>query len=349
MPGCEMEQFLMSTRKPRQKMNEIRSKIKFLTAVIFVFIIRPAGAFDNNQASARGLALVIGYLTAQKMTLEVIKKTYPELSPYVHIAELEFESRFPDTFNKANSIINEIFPKEDAARVQQIRDNLKSSVDTAITRDTALQFISTVGKRAQGSIEKPELMRFLYAISYYENPTQELEKTKPSRFSTKGEEKAKGVEVSLVLPLSWEERSGSTPNAVRIWISEGGGGNAVISLLIQDNNDNRSERDITRDIASKKPGVLFPSNASVSQLIPIEMDSRPGWLYKAELLVTRLDINLLMFIKSLNLLYNGKTVQINCSRTGLADKRDAIAKDFNRIEPVCDLVFNSLVIDSVYK
>lgn len=323
--------------------------VKLLTAAVLFLAVRSTYAFDNNQVSANGLAGVIGYLTAQKATLELIKETYPELKRDVQTAELEFEVRFPDTINKTKNIIASIFPAETAALFQQISEKAKSTVETTINKDTALQFIKTVRQRAQGSIEKPEFMRFLYAVSYYEKPIQELAITKPLRFSTKSEEKAKGVEVSLTLPMSWEERSGSTPNTVRTWKSEGGGGNALISLLIQDNNDNRSKLDIARDIASKKPGVLFPSNAKVSQIIPIEMSGQAGWLYKSELTMKRLDKEILMFSKSLNLLYNGKTVQINCMRGGLTDEREVIAKDFNRIEPVCDFVFNSLVIDSFYK
>ena len=76
-------------------MIKLQITVKLLTAAVLFLVVRSTYAFDNNQVSANGLAGVIGYLTAQKATLELIKETYPELKRDVQTAELEFEVRFP--------------------------------------------------------------------------------------------------------------------------------------------------------------------------------------------------------------------------------------------------------------
>jgi hypothetical protein len=218
-----------------------------------------------------------------------------------------------------------------------------------VSRAEAIAFLNEVRNRAAGKIEREEIKRFLFAINHYRDPASEWNSKRLHRFSSKNEEKAKGLEVSINIPVSWEERLGTTPNALRTWVSEAGTGSSTIGLLIVNTDDQRSRTDIQRAISAREFKGLVPSSSKIESVSTAEVSDQPGWLYEIEMVRKRVDLEFFMRFKSLNVLYKGKRVELNCSSGGAITAQEEVRSEFKRLEKICRLVMNSLVIDSVYK
>jgi hypothetical protein len=310
----------------------------------------PAYAFQSSQKSINGLAGAYGYIMGQENALQLIEEKFPELKPAVLMARLEFDSNYPSAKEKINRQIHALIGEDKATEfLKTLEEKVKENSVKSISQTEAQDFIKTVSKRAGGAIERENVKQFLHAVVFHDRPEAELSEKYAKRFSTSGDVKSKGVEVSLKVPLSWEERQGNTPNTVRGWSSEVGTGLSYIGLLVMDRGDRRSKEDIQKAISSKSYTGMLPKDAKLRKIQFTQSSNRPGWYIEYEMTMQRVDMEITQIIRSISILHDGKTVELGCSTGGLASDREKITREFSRFENLCRLVLNSLVIDSVFR
>lgn len=342
---------LLSMKKISRLDFSVKNKFHSKLTLLFLFLTLSFGAsaFTKSQKSISGLSKVYGYVAGQEATLNRIRNQWPELKSNVDLVQAEIESVYPNIKSKTTSKIIELLGSDGELLISSIEKKLQEINTGEITKADAVQFLFTVRSRSAGNIENKDTKMFLYAINDYENPVQELSSNKVLKFNTKNEEKAKGIELSISLPSSWEEREGNTPNTLRTWNSEAGSGTSYITLLVINSDDVKTKKILNSKILSKNLQGLVPPNSKTSNVFQTDVSNQPGWMYKAELTTKRLENEIFINFKSLNVFYKGKVIQLNCGSAGMSSVAEGVKMEFLRIEKICDYVHNSLVIDSVYK
>ena len=306
-------------------------------------------AFQKTQKSLNGLTGVYGYVAGQEATLNRIKSLFPELKSDVEFVQLEVETVYPNIKSKTSSKIIELAGAEGESMLSLLDKKIQEFSSNELTKANAIRFLSTVRSRSAGNIENPETKMFLLAINNFDNPVSEMSSNKIVKFNTKSEEKAKGIELSISLPSSWEERQGNTPNTVRTWTSEAGSGLSFISLLVLNSDDFMNKNIIKSRIESKNLQGLVPPNLNTLNIFQTDVSNQPGWMFTAEVKTKRLENEIFMNLKTLNVFYKGKIIQLSCTSGGPLSDIDDIKKEFRRTEGVCKYVHNSFIIDSVFK
>jgi len=322
-------------------------KILFLlTSLLFALNVQ---AFSANQNSFNGLARVYGYLIGQEQSLKVIEASYPELQQDILLVRLKFQAAYTDLKDKTASKIIELGGEQGKTLIANIEQQVLVNAPKSFPKNQAIEFLKTVENRADGKIENQPTRDFMLAITYFENPEQEIAEKKTQKFNTKNEPKAKGLDLNITLPLSWTEQEGNSPNTVRTWQSEAGSGASSISLLIRDSGDKRTKAQIQRAIERRELKNLVDSTADVKKIIYSEVGNQPGWYSEAEVTVKKLEIEVFSSYKNLQVLYGGKTIEIGCISGNISTKKDEVLKEVKRVESLCKAVILSLVINNLYQ
>ena len=308
-----------------------------------------AQAFSLNQNSLNGLARVYGYLIGQEQSLKIIESSYPEFQQDILLVRLKFQSAYPDLKDKTANKIIELTGEQGKSLISNMEQQIAANAPKAIPKNQAVEFLKTIENRADGKIENQPTRDFMLAITYFENPGLEIAEKKTQKFNTKNEPKAKGLDLSITLPLSWTEQEGTTPNTVRSWKSEAGSGASLISLLVRDTGDTRTKVQVQRAIERKELGNMVNPNGDIKKVIYSEVGNQPGWYAEVELTQKRLEFEIFQTYKNLQVLYGGKTIEIGCSSGNIVAKKDEALKEAKRVESLCKAVMLSLVINNLYQ
>jgi hypothetical protein len=309
-----------------------------------------AYSFQPSQKALNGLAGLYSYLSSQDLALRRIEQKFPEYGQAVHLAKLEFDSVYPTALEKTKEKIVQLLGDgrgEDL--IKTLDKNIEAIPNSNNTTTAAINFLQTVANRSKGSIERENIKSFLHAIVFHERPEAEMVDRFSRRFSTAGEPKAKGLEVSVRVPQSWEEREGNTPNTIRSWTSDAGTGLSELRILIQDFGDRRTKEQIQRAIARKEYDGLLPKGAVVKKIQPTQSSNRYGWYADYEMVLQRVDMELFLISRNVTILHEGKRIEIGCASGGLISKKEEIQAEASRVESLCRAFLASLVIDSVFK
>lgn len=189
-------------------MSIMKNFIRFLIASIIYFIATCAMAFNTNMPFTLNLASGYGYLVGQDISLQAIAEKYPDLAKEAYLAEIRFNTKFPNLKDKHFKVIKSLDNPEINKAVDESIKELQAILAESnknISKLEAIAFIDEVNKRARGEIESPFLENFL-VIQYNDRPNQEMLDGFYNTFSSQGLSKAKGVEVTLKLPKSWQQQ-----------------------------------------------------------------------------------------------------------------------------------------------
>ena len=322
---------------------------KLLALLAASLVTLSAQAFSLNQNSLNGLARVYGYLIGQDQSLKIIENSYPEFQQDILLVRLKFQSAYPDLKDKTANKIIELTGEQGKSLISNMEQQIAANAPKAIPKNQATEFLKTVENRADGKIENQPTRDFMLAITYFENPGLEIAEKKTQKFNTKNEPKAKGLDLSITLPLSWTEQEGTTPNTVRSWKSEAGSGASLISLLVRDTSDTRTKAQDQRAIERKELTNMVNPNGDIKKVIYSEVGNQPGWYAEVELTQKRLEFEIFQTYKNLQVLYGGKTIEIGCSSGNIAAKKDEALKEAKRVESLCKAVMLSLIINNLYQ
>ena len=322
---------------------------KILFLLISLLFALNVQAFGMNQNSFNGLARVYGYLIGQEQSLKVIEASYPELQQDILLVRLKFQAAYTDLKDKTASKIIELGGEQGKTLIANIEQQVLVNAPKSFPKNQAIEFLKTVENRANGKIENQPTRDFMLAITYFENPEQEIAEKKTQKFNTKNEPKAKGLDLNITLPLSWTEQEGTSPNTVRSWKSEAGSGASLISLLVRDTGDKRTKAQIQRAIERRELKNMVDPSADVKKIIYSEVGNQPGWYSEAEVTVKKIEIEIFSSYKNLQVIYGGKTIEIGCISGNISTKKDEVLKEAKRVESVCKAVILSLVINNLYQ
>lgn len=322
---------------------------KLISFIVIALLGFHVNAFTVSNNSIGGLARVYGYVLGQEQSLKIIEANYPELQQDVLLARLKFQASYPDIKSKSATKIIELVGDQGKELISKIEQQIDSNATRVIPKNQAIEFLKTVLNRAEGKIENQPTRDFMLAITYFDNPGQEIHERKIKKFNTKNEAKAKGLDLSITLPISWLEQEGNTPNSIRTWKSEAGSGKSLITLLVYNSGDTRSKEQVRKAISNKDLVNMVHPKATVNKIIFSEISNQAGWYAETDLVLQRVDMEMYFINKNIYVLYGGKTIEMGCGSGDSISKKDEVIKEAKRVESLCRAVLSSLVINDVYK
>ncbi|MEK7995377.1 MAG: hypothetical protein AAB403_16365 [Planctomycetota bacterium] len=309
------------------------------------------GALNHNQNSVVALSKTYGFLFGQEYSLRRIEATYPDLRIQVQLARLEFDTTFPGVKENLEAELTSAIGSTNFDKVRaQTESGVRGLLDQqAMTPTLAQQFVGQVRARAKGNEMEAEVLNYLLAVQYAQDPVGEFLAGFRQRFRTDGTGKSQGVRLNLQVPRSWVAQEGERPHIVRKWASEGGTGLSYIMLDIRDAQGySPTAREIEQFVRSGEAREMFSEFGQVLDIGSFSVEGRTG--YWSELAMTQERAGFRLYLRGLmyQLFLSGRAIGIICmagAKEGENQKADTAAL---LVKPVCQQVINSLVLEQVY-
>ncbi|HSP87047.1 MAG TPA: hypothetical protein VLN45_02855 [Ignavibacteriaceae bacterium] len=302
-----------------------------------------------NEVVFNEMSQAYGFKVGQDYSLEVISNKYPSLEPQIQIANLKFEKSFESSLLTIDSILSSK-GKEWAKIKSQIKDQIKASVNLNNYNSNQMKdFILTVEKRASGEIPPPIIGTLLsFNPKYLKNPTVEFTDGFKYRFSSKGNEKAKGVDFHFDLPQSFLAKDANRPNIIQKFVSQNGHGLAMIMTLVLmlPEVSNVSDEDIKELAQGDEIKDMLPKGSQFINGGFIKIDNLPGLYQEYKLPQVLLDNELLMHTINYTVYYKDKMISIQCSVGSNKEDEKNTDSVFMKYKELFKLIAGSLVVQS---
>ncbi len=201
-----------------------------------------AQAWDYTPGAIPGLISVLGFLTVQTQALDRAILRFPSQREELIRARTQFDNTFPQALARTRRLIAGIPLADDERQllIERALDLHQPSVMTATqTEQTAHALAQRVVARAQGSQDRATLQTLL-AVVYDDRPADELGSRFTQGVTLSDWPNARGANLSLRLPFSWERVPPTAPRkpdpgrvAIGAWANQGGAGLSRIELIIR--------------------------------------------------------------------------------------------------------------------
>ena len=318
-----------------------------------LFISLESLSLTPSQDTASGLSAAYGFLFAQKETLDEIERKFPELKDEVLMARMKFDASYSDALGKTEKKFIDLFPgnKSDIEKVMEDLRSfvIKRSKEQNLSKEASIEFLIKTGERSKGNIESENAKRYIHSVIFDGNPELELLKHSVV-YDTTGNPKAKGLDVLVKMPFSWNSSDSNFPNTLRTWVYAGGQAEGWNTLEIRKfDGDVVSKEDVQRAVkAGKIPRGIIPKEAVRSNLKYTEISRLPAVTYDFESSIERLGNNIMVSSKNLVAYDRDKIVILSCGVGGKQEEVAKIRKNMERVAALCMGFFNSLIVKNAF-
>ena len=331
-------------------------KCLFAVFVMLLFLTGIPAQADNNKVTTVqdplyfDLSKTTGFLIGQHLSLEKIKRKFPDLAQTVQIASLNFDSAF-GTANKAiseelQSIMKEHYPKFISDTKSKLEDNNASQI---ITHDVAVKFIEDAESRAHGNIPSP-FLETLLTYQYENNPSEEFSRKFIRTYSTKGHTKAQGLDLTINYPISWKAAEAERPNIIQKFTSHNGRGLEFFNIMAKD-------LPLSLDITAQELDELYteselkgmiPKDGRFISAKPIILDNHKAGVILFDQTVQRLDTSMTMRTQMYVTVIKNKMVFLHFMVASQTPDTQVLQARFKKFEPLFRMTANSFIIQEQY-
>lgn len=323
-------------------------KIKFL---ILALILTSLATFSFGQNLDKETQTALfnsqGFCEGQKLQMEHIKVNFPQLERMILLSKSEFMI----TFGNSCEALSTFFPKDiKDYLLKDLTDKLKQF----LVKDEiqAKEFLNVVRQRAKGEIESP-IKELLLAVNpeYESEPAKEFLSGYTKIYRTKGHIKAKGLDISLELPLSWRNREGYRPNIIQFFNPHKlSGDNASFSVMVKDvpkfKGRNLTDKEAVH-LFTKSSLAEFAEGGSIVESGTIVLEGQPGGYIISDNSFQRLEVKVNVRTLNYSFYYKGKLIILFCgvSQLNSSDNLDLMMKKYRHL---FTLIANSVVLNDKY-
>lgn len=223
-------------------------------------VLRPGAGSQRTppreilQQIASALILVEG----QSQSLDGITSKYPELREKVMTARSEFRRAFGAAVVSADAYLLERTSSEETSwsdRKQEVVERALTALDfSQVSQKEARDYIKTVQQRTLGDMPEGVYRALVFFHPRYaKHPHLELVDDYETKYESKGNPKALGMNVMLIVPRSWSPEDGDRPHVVQKF--ESPDETASVMLIIRDANSELtadSDEELLRYLSSQE-------------------------------------------------------------------------------------------------
>lgn len=310
---------------------------------------------NGNERGTTALGKAWGFFFGQMYRLDRIEQSHPDLRPAVFGARAELQAAFPDLESHAERSFRSWGTSEDqlAKLRQHLRDQLqKLSAYEPMDRESAVDFLNAVRRRATGQDVPEDILQYLLATAFMDRPHVELLRGWRKDYSSRNHPKAKGVEVRLKVPRSFKQEEGERPNVVAKWTSEGGNGSQVMLLMVFDGDESApSRQEIDDDLRMGEYSQIRSSLSEVGKVLSLRSFSQEraaGYVADIESHHERAGVEMTLRQRLHVLFVKGRAVNFSCQIGTARDLADTLEARMAKWSELCRLTLNSLVLPQQY-
>ncbi len=268
----------------------IKILIGCIITMVFPILLKSQinNKFDRTEADR--VVKTYGYLIGQTLSLNKMKKEFPNLNDKIRIAEIKFESAFGVASNKITEYLKSFLGEKGFDEVQnQVSSEIQSQLKNQIfTESSAMKFISEIESRASGKIISP-FIETLLTFQFEDNPEIEFLDGFTEIFKVTGHKKAKNTDWLIRLPKSWKFEESDFPNIIQKFRSRFGSGAVSINLIVKNSNKTLSKKEITTLLSLTEMKSSIPKNGKFISYKPIVIHNCKGALLEFEIEKEQLD------------------------------------------------------------
>ena len=320
------------------------------------------------------LSTAIGFVLAQRLSLEYVKDEYPSLLPRAELAIYKFNANFgsaeENIRNALKNIVGDKYDEVASALENTTASTLSALNEQRISLQVAENYLAEVESRAEGNIPSP-ILETLLTYQFESRPAEEYIQGFRTIYRTAGLPKAKGLDFQIEIPQSWNSKEGRRPNVIQLFTNKNGRGFVNASIFFRDIAEEVGEvltREDLEFLESREGSELLASEIFVDsnltqmarsmmsfpnvrnvQTQRIVMDGWPGALVSFVGDGRHLDSILTMYNEFYYVMYERYLILLSFQTARLPDDTD---QEFNdRISdtmPLFRLMAGSLVIQNQY-
>ena len=217
-------------------MNYIRPITRAGIVIFAVCFSCISSAHATSPPLHADLSVSLGFIIAQRLSLELIKDKYPSLSPRTELAHYKFNSSFGSAENNMKNALRDIAGE----RYNEVNTALESSVESTlsdlnadqISLQDAVTYLDEIEARAEGNIPSP-ILQTLLTYQFENKPVEEYIRGFKATYRTKKHPKSKGLDFQIEVPQSWSSSEGRRPNIIQLFTSNNGRGFVYSSIMVR--------------------------------------------------------------------------------------------------------------------
>lgn len=295
------------------------------------------------------LNMAFGFCRGQSLSLKRIKREFPNLSAQVNKVELEFHLTFGIAELRIKKALQDIFKENYSDYESQISSQTKSIVNSQeLSEEKAIKFISEVEARVKGNILSP-ILETLLIYQFFENPAEEFLRNFTNVYRTNDHPKAKGIDLHIQYPKSWQQKEGDSPNIVQFFQSENGRGFEILTLLIKEITDLPPDnifttQEIEEFFSETSLKGMLPEDAIFIYKKPIVLDNYKGVMILYDQILKRLEYSFNTRCLQYMTLFRNKMIIIEFTFSTKPGKDSDLQQRFTKYELLFKMIANSFVI-----
>jgi hypothetical protein len=246
---------------------------------------------DQKKSKEYLAGQAYGFLNGQQAMLNKYENDFKDLVPEIKRVKTLFELNFGQSFKNIETYFKTMY----SAEFTQFETLIKTEIEKAInskpaSKEIAANFILTVEKRAKGEIPSPTLETIL-AFEFQEQPEQEFKKNYTTNFSTKGLEKAKGIDIQMTVPKSWKANDVENPIIVKQFVYSYAIENPTMMISSKDlGSIEGTKEEINEMLTEDLVRGMVPANGKFISFKKVTILGSPGAMLEVESTVTKGDI-----------------------------------------------------------
>lgn len=346
--------------QPSRSQRSIKTrKIHILCSIFLLIAISSAIAqetVDSKEPRWKQLGQAYGFVLGQQSALELIEKTFPDLTTSVKEAWFAFNST---ALGESTKGVEAELSKELGEKWPEYKTTVTTQMDELVgkqepTRQQAVDFLAEVKKRSKGNL--PESIRSTLLSAhprYSKNQALELADGWKQTFRTKGHTKAKGVDVSVSFPASWSKREGNRPNVVQFFRSGAGHGSLICTLLIRDlsltDDYELTNSEIKEFFKPEELQRSTPAGAIFVDAKEIVLEGSPAGILVFDQTQQRLDVKFTMRMTQFVVIHGHAMVFLQFAFAKMPDSGQTLEELQNQFRPTIMAIANTYVWNDLYK
>jgi hypothetical protein len=312
----------------------------------------PVSAIDPTKDRVSLRMQAYGFVRGQQLSLERISQKFPDLSLQVKRVSLGFQScALGEGFESLRSEL----AKSWGSQWGRISGELESQLATTVgrqtmSRDQCTAFIAEVENRARGIMDEKWRAALLSSNRRYaERPELEFAEGWRQTFTTRGHPKAKGVDLTVSLPASWQSREGARPNVIQAFDFQLERGHVGCSIMVKQLPQAPTKEEAEAFFLPEEMKEMLPDGATFVEAKQMVLDGSPAGMLVLDQSIRRLDFAIQIRMTQFVTIQRDAMIFIQFATSGKEGDAKVGRELSAQFMPLFRLIANSLVLSDKYR